>query len=102
MVACGVAETSTSRYRRQLRQELRQALNSVYMGHCMFLPRFDVTPLQAISAFSKKPEVFGRLRTYIGKSTQEINKRRVLRLAKSLLALDAAAATPSRNQPDSK
>lgn len=73
--------------RKKLRQELYEALNSLYMGDCKFVPAFDETPVQAIAAFRKAPETFGRLRTYIGRTTLQNHKRRVVRLAKALLAL---------------
>lgn len=74
-----------------LRREISEALDRLYMGDCTFLPVFDETPLQAVAAFRKAPEVFGVLRSYVGRATLQASKMKVLRLARSLMALNAAA-----------
>lgn len=60
------------------------------MSASTFLSVFDETPLQALKAFRQKPEVFGKLRGYLGPKTLARYKVRVMKLAKLLLPPEAA------------
>ncbi len=92
-------EYSSSQRRQQLRKDIQAALRSVYMSHCQFLFIYDQTPLQAIVAFQKAPEVFGTLRGYLGKTTLAANHKRALRLAESLFELDSTEDAETVDQP---
>lgn len=71
----------------ELRAQLKLALHAVYMSDSTFLIIFDQTPEQAIAAFRKSPEIFGKLRSYLGPTTLKKNMARVAKLAAHIHAL---------------
>jgi hypothetical protein len=66
--------------------ELAKAIFDLYMGPSTFLQIFRETPLQAIAALESDPKVFGQLRNYVGPISLKANHRKLVRIARKLMA----------------
>lgn len=62
------------------------AIFNLYMGPSTFLKVFREAPAQAIAALETNPEAFGQLRNYVGRLSLERNQRKLIRLAKRIIA----------------
>jgi hypothetical protein len=93
-----VSQTSIDPRFAKLRNDLEAALDAVYMSPTNFLSIFDQTPAQAIAAFRKSPEAFGKLRFYLGQTSLQVRRARVLHIARLLHTLKAVdtAEVPKR------
>ena len=65
-------------------KQIDETLARPYWGPSSFMGIFRETPDQAITALETKPEVFGRLRTYLGPLSVEAARKKLVRLAQRL------------------